>query len=175
MAQPCHTPANDRKKKICYTDIVYKWIHKGPLIFYNKAGTYKSRRKEVKMKYCPYCGAELPDGAVYFCMECGNAIPAKKQKNVNQERLAEQENQKNNKKPRLGKVRKEAPTAVSKSSKDKEQPTEDGYDGYYDDILPEDEGRLQEGIDKKLICRIASIIGGLLAAIAVCVALMYFL
>ena len=30
------------------------------------------------MKYCPYCGADLPDGAVTFCMECGNALPDEK-------------------------------------------------------------------------------------------------
>lgn len=23
------------------------------------------------MKYCPYCGADLADGAASFCMECG--------------------------------------------------------------------------------------------------------
>ena len=29
------------------------------------------------MKYCPYCGADIPDGAVSFCAECGKALPAK--------------------------------------------------------------------------------------------------
>ena len=32
------------------------------------------------MKYCPYCGADIPDGAVSFCAECGKALPAKKEK-----------------------------------------------------------------------------------------------
>ena len=32
------------------------------------------------MKYCPYCGADIPDGAVSFCAECGKALPAKKAK-----------------------------------------------------------------------------------------------
>ena len=27
------------------------------------------------MKYCPYCGANLPDGAVSFCPECGENLP----------------------------------------------------------------------------------------------------
>lgn len=30
------------------------------------------------MKYCPYCGADLPDRAVSFCAECGKRLsPAK--------------------------------------------------------------------------------------------------
>ena len=28
------------------------------------------------MKYCPYCGADIPDDAVSFCAECGKALPA---------------------------------------------------------------------------------------------------
>lgn len=32
------------------------------------------------MKYCPYCGADIPDGAVSFCAECGKALPAKQEK-----------------------------------------------------------------------------------------------
>lgn len=32
------------------------------------------------MKYCPYCGADIPDGAVSFCAECGKVLPAKKEK-----------------------------------------------------------------------------------------------
>ncbi len=29
------------------------------------------------MKYCPYCGTVLVDGAVSFCMECGKKLPIK--------------------------------------------------------------------------------------------------
>lgn len=27
------------------------------------------------MKYCPYCGTVLIEGAVSFCAECGKALP----------------------------------------------------------------------------------------------------
>ena len=30
-----------------------------------------------KMKYCPYCGTVLVEGAVSFCMECGKKLPIK--------------------------------------------------------------------------------------------------
>lgn len=42
------------------------------------------------MKYCPYCGTVLVDGAVSFCMECGKKLPIKdedrsiSQNNVNE-------------------------------------------------------------------------------------------
>lgn len=29
---------------------------------------------EYKMKYCPYCGAEITNGAVSFCSECGGNL-----------------------------------------------------------------------------------------------------
>ena len=33
-----------------------------------------------KMKYCPYCGTVLVDGAVSFCAECGKALPVSEKK-----------------------------------------------------------------------------------------------
>lgn len=32
------------------------------------------------MKYCPYCGADIIDGAVSFCVECGKQLPSVPQK-----------------------------------------------------------------------------------------------
>ena len=53
----------------------------GPRQTSGLAGGYDYAKKErVKMKYCPYCGADIPDGAVSFCAECGKALPAKQEK-----------------------------------------------------------------------------------------------
>ena len=52
---------------------------------------------------------------------------------------------------------------------------DDGYDGYYDDIHPIDDGHEREGVDKELVKKIAIIIGVLFVVIAACVALMYVL
>ena len=30
------------------------------------------------MKYCPYCGADLVEDGVSFCVECGKQLPAGK-------------------------------------------------------------------------------------------------
>lgn len=118
------------------------------------------------MKYCPYCGADLIEDAVSFCAECGKELP-------------------------LGKTKKDAPkkqSEIKKSSKKKRKPVkkgernfeiekvaDDGYDGYYDDIRPVDEGHEREGVDKELVKKIAIIICVLFLVIVACVALMYVL
>ena len=51
----------------------------------------------------------------------------------------------------------------------------DDYDGYYDDILPADEGRFSEGLDKNLIKKVIGIIGAVLLIVALCVLMMYML
>lgn len=49
---------------------------------------------------------------------------------------------------------------------------DDGYDGYYDDILPDDAGRPAEGLDRELLKRVALVVGGMLLAAAVCIDIM---
>lgn len=53
--------------------------------------------------------------------------------------------------------------------------SKDDYDGYYDDILPADEGRFSEGMDKNLIKKVIVIIGAVLLIVALCVGMMYVL
>lgn len=38
------------------------------------------------MKYCPYCGTVLVDGAVSFCSECGKALPVSGETKEKQEK-----------------------------------------------------------------------------------------
>ena len=119
------------------------------------------------MKYCPYCGADLIEDAVSFCAECGKQLPASK---------AQKEKPKE--KPEIKKTskkKKKKPVKKAESSIDVETVVDDGYDGYYDDIRPVDEGHEREGMDKELIKKIAIIIGVLFVVIVACVALMYVL
>ena len=64
-------------------------------------------------------------------------------------------------------------------AKEPEQISETGpevdYDGYYDDILPADEGRFSEGMDKNLIKKVIVILGVVLLIVALCVGMMYML
>ncbi len=160
------------------------------------------------MKYCPYCGIVLVDGAVSFCAECGKTLPVSREIKEKQEKKSpsghrkepeplkgEQHGKKNrrrqNGKPHpLEKVKeKEADTPEERKpeplSRPEQQPepsavtksteSEDDYDGYYDDILPADEGRFGDGIDRWLVKKIALIIGVVFLIVGACVLMMYLL
>ncbi len=119
------------------------------------------------MKYCPYCGADLIENAVSFCAECGKQLP-----------IGKMQKEKTNEKSEAKKVSKKKKKKLAKkteSSIEVETVVDDGYDGYYDDIRPVDEGHEREGVDKELVKKIAVIIGVLFVVIAACVALMYVL
>ena len=158
------------------------------------------------MKYCPYCGTVLVDGAVSFCAECGKELPVSEKKQDIPEKSNQSEQQGKSKpqqekksrrtqkaKPLHGEKVKER--EVDKTSERQIKPleppqrpkqqsespavmssiSEDDYDGYYDDILPADEGRFSEGIDRELVKKIVLIIGMVLLIVGACVMMMYLL
>ena len=51
----------------------------------------------------------------------------------------------------------------------------DGYDGYYDDVLPSDIDREREGIDVGLLKKVGIIAGGVALIIILCLIALYFL
>lgn len=117
------------------------------------------------MKYCPYCGADLIEGAVSFCAECGKELPTGKAETKQSESGEKQASKKKTGKRKTKKV----PVTTEPEI------IEDGYDGYYNDILPSDEGRRREGVDKELIKKISILLVCLFVVIALCVVLMYIL
>ena len=106
------------------------------------------------MKYCPYCGAELPKGAVSFCGECGKSLP-----------------QAATEKPEKAKEKR----ADLKSEAEVPANQDEGYDGYYDDVLPDDDTVTGRTVDKNLIKKIALLAGCVCVVIALAVLAMYFL
>jgi len=52
---------------------------------------------------------------------------------------------------------------------------DEGYDGYYDDILPFDNGENREEIDKGLMKKIVLLFGIVFLVISACVAMMYLI
>lgn len=124
------------------------------------------------MKYCPYCGEELTDPQTSFCPECGkplaDAIPS-----------PEPERSAPKKKPgRMAKRKKERERKSEQSTTAKPaevSPEDEGYDGYYDDVLPSDNGGSKEGIDIALVKKIALLLGIMLLVIGACVAMMYLI
>ena len=130
------------------------------------------------MKYCPYCGAGFSDGTVSFCTECGKKLP--EEKTVPPE--AKEQSKKVAKKQKRKKEKKEKHKKDAKKKKpEKEIPevmgeaVDDGYDGYYNDVLPPDTDRVKDGLDKELVKKIIALCIGVTVVILMCVALLYIL
>ena len=130
------------------------------------------------MKYCPYCGAGFSDGTVSFCSECGKKLP--EEKTVPPE--AKEQSKKVAKKQKRKKGKKEKHKKDAKKKKqEKEIPeimgeaVDDGYDGYYNDVLPPDTDRVKDGLDKELVKKIVALCIGVTVVILMCVALLYVL
>ncbi len=121
------------------------------------------------MKFCPYCGADLVDSTVSFCSECGKALPGEQKEEIP---VSESDTKKTKgKKKKPPKKRKEK----TKPAAEPEETPDDGYDGYYDDIRPVDEGHQREGMDKGLVKKVVLLIVSVGLIIAACVAIMYLL
>ena len=130
------------------------------------------------MKYCPYCGAGFSDGIVSFCSECGkklpeeNAVPpeAKEQskKVAKKQKRKKEKKEKHKKDAKKKKPEKEIPEVMGEA-------VDDGYDGYYNDVLPPDTDRVKDGLDKELVKKIVALCIGVTVVILMCVALLYIL
>ena len=119
------------------------------------------------MKYCPYCGTQATVGAS-FCMECGKSL-----KEVCPR--VEETSAEAKKASRRFKPKKQVADISPEESAEEELKTEpqpgDGYDGYYDDVRPLDEGEEREKIDTELIKKIAVLIVGVGVIVSACVVL----
>ena len=130
------------------------------------------------MKYCPYCGAGFSDGTVSFCTECGKKLPEEKtvppeakeqSKKVTQKQKRKKEKKEKHKKDaKKKKPEKEIPEIMGEA-------VDDGYDGYYNDVLPPDTDRVKDGLDKELVKKIVALCIGVTVIILMCVALLYIL
>ena len=130
------------------------------------------------MKYCPYCGAGFSDGTVSFCTECGKKLPEEKtvppeakeqSKKVTQKQKRKKEKKEKHKKDaKKKKTEKEIPEVMGEA-------VDDGYDGYYNDVLPPDTDRVKDGLDKELVKKIVALCIGVTVVILMCVALLYIL
>ena len=125
------------------------------------------------MKYCPYCGAGFSDGTVSFCSECGKKLPEEKTvppeaKEQSNKVAKKQKKEKHKKDAKKNKAAKEIPEVMGEA-------VEDGYDGYYNDVLPPDTDRDKDGLDKELVKKIVALCIGVTVIILMCVALLYIL
>ena len=134
------------------------------------------------MKYCSYCGAELTNEDAAYCFACGKQLSSAKEipkenPSVEQEvaQLPTQEEPlKGMKKAKKSKGKKKRGKKTEESIHEiVGEPVDDGYDGYYNDVLPPDLDRIKEGVDKELVKRIAILAGAAIFIIGLCVGMMY--
>jgi len=116
------------------------------------------------MKYCPYCGADLVDGAVSFCAECGK--PLKTEKDM--KNPVKKDDNKKTKRLKQKKLKENSLNENVPSTQEENDPNED-YDGYYDDVTPKDSVMLHQGLDKTMVKKLVILIGCVIIAIALCV------
>ena len=130
------------------------------------------------MKYCPYCGAGFSDGTVSFCTECGKKLPEEKtlppeakeqsKKVAKKQKRKKEKKEKHKKDAKKKKPEKEIPEVMGEA-------VDDGYDGYYNDVLPPDTDRVKDGLDKELVKKIVALCIGVTVIILMCVALLHIL
>ena len=124
------------------------------------------------MKYCPYCGAEILSGAFSFCPSCGESLPVLAQ--------AAAEKAPGKPSPQREKAKKERPRKKERPPRKAKQPVPPEVealdcDGYYEDVQPIDADRQREGVDTRLILRVALLVAGVALVIGGCVAALILL
>ncbi len=131
------------------------------------------------MKYCPNCGAAIVDSTASFCAECGKPLSTVE---ADQDQVVQEDrSKKHHRKEKKGKLSKQK--KVKKQKKEKKtaieevvgEAVDDGYDGYYNDVLPPDTDRVKEGLDKELIKKIVALSIGVIFIISMCVVMLYVL
>ena len=132
----------------------------------------------LTMNYCPYCGAELLNKELPFCCECGKGLRVDTQvkKPTGQEhnrlKTGSMSSDSSCRQPILLRNKKRSKASTTRTE-DNVKKTDEGYDGYYDDILPVDLGIQKEEGNGELLKKIAVVIIGVLLIIALCLTMLY--
>ena len=131
------------------------------------------------MKYCTNCGAALEDSTASFCADCGKPLSSGSGESVMNtvENKKAKHKETKKKKPKKEKIRKQKKTKKKDEVLEEivGEPVDDGYDGYYDDVIPPDTDRVKEGLDKELIKKIVALSIGVIFIISMCVVMLYVL
>ena len=140
------------------------------------------------MNTCPKCGAKVKSARAARCPECGYLLPRERKAVGSHEIRNSREAAapvKAAKKPMSGRRSKEKeprqPKAARKSDRIRITPDmersngDDSYDGYYDDVLPADDGEYRQGLDRKTAMNIVYLLIGVAVVVGICIAMLYFL
>ena len=128
------------------------------------------------MKYCPFCGAALLGGAASFCAECGKQVqkvPQPEPESIKRQAKAPTTSR------LVGRLGKRTPKQTDQSRKRQSHPEsnlqDDGYDGYYDDVQPLDDGHEREGLDTEMVKKILMVLGSAVCIIVLSLVIMRIL
>lgn len=125
------------------------------------------------MKSCPHCGSTLSEDVSTLCPKCGKQLLAKKKNASKKNGKGKPEKKKAKRaKKKVGKYEKRPTEPLPEIMG---EPVDDGYDGYYNDVLPPDIDRMKDGLDKELMKKVAALISVVIFVIGLCVALLYIL
>ena len=140
------------------------------------------------MRTCPKCSAIIKHNRASRCPECGYLLPRERKTVGNHEIRNSREAaapDKAAKKPMSGRRSKEKeprrPKVARKSDRIRITPDmersngDDSYDGYYDDVLPADDGEYRQGLDRKTAMNIVYLLIGVAVVVGICIAMLYFL
>lgn len=138
------------------------------------------------MKYCPYCGAGLLSSTFSFCPECGTRLPTQEEimaasidevinypESITLERTPKPR-KKSRREKRSAKTSRKHRQARSVTTPEP-PPSDEYYDGYYDDVMPPDLDREKDSLDKALVKRIIVLAMCVTIIIFMCVAFLYVL
>ena len=135
------------------------------------------------MNTCPKCGASQSSAGTAFCPECGYSFSASR-KAVGKHEIKRQDG------PKAAKTQKSArksaarsgrrsskeikPGRIGISAENEHAVKDDSYDGYYDDVLPTDDGEYRQGLDSKTVKNILYLLIGVIVVVGICVVILYY-
>ena len=149
---------------LCYNHYIYSYVKRRTAI------TLEIKLEEGVgiMKFCPYCGASLVGGAASFCAECGKQIPVHGAKSTSMPPLRKHRS--------IGAEKRQGSHPASKHPpKQKKNPMDINYDGYYNDVKPIDAGQQRDRLDPELIKKVILLVAGALGVILLAIAFMALL
>ena len=133
--------------------------------------------REVTVKREENAGREMP---VKRGENAGREVPVKKERKMRAEQSGQRRIRAGEKEDIMemyasGQQERHVKQSQPKTPVPKKRRVRDDYDGYYDDVIPYDEGRIREENILEIIKKILIIIIAALVIVGVCVVLMYVL
>lgn len=148
------------------------------------------KKTEYSEKRCPYKAGEIPERPNRKCARCKVARePAcgkdrAKHLGCDYDEANIEQNKVPGKTASKGKASKRktgkkcvnpARATQNRASRPRRNRYFDGYDGYYEDVLPLDNGGTRQGVDVALVKKVSALVAGVLFIVGTCVSIMYFL